>query len=331
MFIAIEGTDASGKSSLCDEISNILAEHGEVLRFHKGRPEEETRLWALREYAIAHELSSFSSQNVVSDRWHWGEVTYAPLKRPHTCVEDSFGLLGIAGWRWVELFMASRGMIQFWLYQPLDVIKARLAYRGDDFVSVEDLEQIIELYAKAAEATCSVLLASPASDSFAEIPDLAQTIIKIAKEKAAEVEKIAAFPEYIGKPAPKVLLIGDQRNGTELTILPFMPINSNSGEYLMTSLTESSWRDVGIVNSEDVSGERMLDLWKTLGTPPIAALGRSAEKRIVDSGIPSSNVYTLPHPQYVKRFHYHDKYEYGAAIERVILGTIQQGDEWLLQ
>ena len=43
------------------------------------------------------------------------------------------------------MFMASRGMAQFWLYQPLDVIQYRLRGRGDDFVSEEDLEVIIEL------------------------------------------------------------------------------------------------------------------------------------------------------------------------------------------
>lgn len=331
MFIAIEGTDASGKSSLCDEIAKQLGETSEVQRLHKGRPEEESRLWALNEYAIHHEKRNFSVETVVSDRWHWGEVTYAPLKRPHTCVEDDFGLLGIAGWRWVELFMASRAMSQFWLYQPLEVIQKRLAGRGDDFVSVDELSVVLGLYSKAAEATCSVLLTSPDADSVDQIPELASQLIKIAESKTSDAAKLSPFKEYIGKPSPRALLVGDQRNGTTYTILPFMPINSNSGEYLMTALTEGTWRDVGIVNSEDLAGERLRELWKCLGLPPVVALGRSAERRIVESGIPRSAVSVVPHPQYVRRFHHRDKEEYGKAIERIINNTVSEGDEWLLQ
>lgn len=332
MFIAIEGTDASGKSSLCDEIARQLGEtNASVQRLHKGRPEEESRLWALNEYAINHETRDFSIETVVSDRWHWGEVTYAPLKRPHTCVDDDFGLLGIAGWRWVELFMASRAMSQFWLYQPLEVIQKRLAGRGDDFVSVEELSVILDLYSKAAEATCSVLLASPSADSVEEIPELASELIKIGEQKTRDAARLTPFKEYIGKPNPRALLVGDQRNGTTYTILPFMPINSNSGEYLMTALTDSTWRDVGIVNSEDLAGHRLKYLWNCLGLPTVIALGRSAEKRIVESGIPSSAVWTVAHPQYVRRFHHRDKEEYGNAIERIINGTMSRGDEWLLQ
>jgi hypothetical protein len=331
MFIAVEGTDASGKSSLCDEIARQLEASAPVQRMHKGRPEEESRKWVLDEYAILHETRDFSDGHVVSDRWHWGEVTYAPLKRPHTCVDDQFGLLGVAGWRWVELFMASRGMVQFWLYQPLEVIQTRLAGRGDDFVSVQDLEVIIKLYSDAAKATCSVLLATPKADSTSEIPELAKSMIEIAKTKTEEVSFLRSFNEYIGKPRPELLLVGDQRNGKTYTILPFMPINSNSGEYLMTALTEETWREVGIVNSEDVAGERLMNLWTSLDCPPIAALGRSAERRIVESGIPRSAVNVIPHPQYVRRFHHHDKAEYGKAIERIMTGTITKGDEWLLQ
>lgn len=330
MFIAIEGTDASGKSSLCEEIAVQLGKTGAVQRRHMGRPEEETRLWVLNEYAIEHETQNFFNDHMVSDRWHWGEVTYAPIKRPHTCLTDSYGLLGVAGWRWVELFMASRGMTQFWLYQPLDIIQKRLESRGDDFVSVDDLATIIELYSKAAAATCAVHTVSPSPESLDEVSSLASSVIATAQEARKTAVRLINFPEYIGKPEPKVLLVGDQRNGKTHTILPFMPINSNSGEYLMTALTEETWRNAGVVNSEDVCGERLRTLWRMLGLPPIVALGRLAEKRITESGIPQSAIDVVPHPQYVKRFHHHDKQEYGMAIERITKNTMSKEDKWLL-
>ena len=155
MFIVIEGADGSGKSSLIAEIkSQIQARFPErsVTEFHKGKPEEETLRWVLNEYAISIEKQDWTSRLAIADRWHWGEVTYAPIKRPHTC-NDSYGLLGRSGWRWVELFLMSRGVAQFWLYQPLEVLIERINSRGDDFVNTDELARVLEYYSFGAGAT----------------------------------------------------------------------------------------------------------------------------------------------------------------------------------
>lgn len=332
MFIAIEGTDASGKTSLCEEVVRQLRERGPVETPHKGRPAEETRRWALHEYAIDIERENFAKKNVVADRWHWGEVTYAPLKRPHTCIEDDYGLLGIPGWRWVEMFMASRGMAQFWLYQPLNVIQSRLRGRGDDFVSEEDLEVIIKLYKKAAFSVHTLeSTLSPKPDSFDDIPKLARYVISVAENAAKRVSHIASFPEYIGSPKPNALLVGDDRNHKDVTILPFMPVNKNSGDYLMSALPETLWREIGIINSDDVFGDRCLDLWEALGEPIVIALGRKAAARLTMFGVPDDDVIVVPHPQYVRRFHHHDRVEYGNAIERFVHIGADKEDKWILR
>jgi thymidylate kinase len=332
MFIAIEGTDASGKTSLCAEVTRQLEARGPVEILHKGRPEEETRKWALCEYAISIERADFAKNHVVADRWHWGEVTYAPLKRPHTCIEDSYGLLGIPGWRWVEMFMASRGMAQFWLYQPLDVIQYRLRGRGDDFVSEEDLEVIIELYKKAAASVHTLAgMITPDPYSIDDVPNVAADIIKTAELAALSVQHLAPFPEYIGSPRPSALLVGDDRNLKDVTILPFMPVNKNSGDYLMSALPDALWREIGIVNSDDVRDDRCIDLWRALGSPTIVALGRKAAARLKMFGISDDDVIVVPHPQYVRRFHHHDRTEYGSAIERCIRIGADKEDKWILR
>ena len=332
MFIAIEGTDASGKTSLCEEVVRQLKERGPVETPHKGRPAEETRRWALHEYAIAIERRNFTEEHIVADRWHWGEVTYAPLKRPHTCVEDEYGLLGIPGWRWVEMFMASRGMAQFWLYQPLDVIQSRLRGRGDDFVSEEDLEVILKLYEKAALSVHTLeAMITPKPNSFDDIPRLAARIIETAEEVAQSVKHLVPFPEYIGAPAPTALLVGDNRNNKDVTILPFMPVDKNSGDYLMSALPKTLWREIGIINSDDVFGDRCMDLWEALGSPTVIALGRKAAVRLKMFGIPDEDVIVVPHPQYVRRFHHHDRVEYGNAIERFIHIGADKEDKWILR
>jgi gluconate kinase len=334
MFIVIEGTDASGKTSLIEAVTNEVKTrfNERVMEFHKGRPDEETRRWVLQEYVTSLEGIDWSRSLAVADRWHWGEATYAPLKRPHTNT-DGFGLLGQSGWRWVELFMQSRGMVQFWLYQPLEVIQARLSTRGDDYVNVDELETILDLYTNAAKHSIYVGI-QPEADSLSAVPELAKYIVDIAAEHAKGAHDVSAvYPEYIGSPRPTALLVGDERNIVkrygEETKLPFMPVDGNSGDFLLRALPDDFWKTVGIVNVNDMRGS-FLDLWVTLGMPPIIALGRNAARGIEKSGIENDKFITLPHPQWVRRFHHADMLEYGVAIKRNATNPTE-GDPWVLQ
>lgn len=310
MFIVIEGTDASGKTSLVDAIVDKLNPH-EVL--HQGRPEELTRWWAINEYAVKISHRNIHARDTVSDRWHWGEITYAPLKRPDTDI-DGFGLLGASGWRWVELLLASRGVAQFWLYQPLDVITARLAKRGDDFVNGSELETILNNYKRAATEALSLGGILQPADGKDELSKTADLVIKVAAARAERAKTLADYPEYIGDPRPDVLLVGDGRNDPDSPVLPFLPINGNSGDYLMSALPSNLWRSVGIVNAGDLYGHSLVSLWDAIGRPRIVALGRMAEREIRSCGLYVNPYTVLPHPQYVRRFHHHDREEYGEAI-----------------
>jgi gluconate kinase len=269
MFIVIEGSDGSGKSSLTDEVARQLVDKYpdfHVTRFHKGRPEEETRRWVLNDWVMSIESIDWFEAIAVADRWHWGEATYAPLKRPHTC-KDAFGLLGVAGWRWTEWFMASRGIAQFWLYQPLDVIKSRVAVRGDDFVKLDELEKIVDLYEQTAlEVLNLTSKLTPRADS-ATIDLLAKHVIYRAEEVADEAKKLAPFGEYIGSPNPKILYIGNW--DTTNSILPCFPAEESPEEALIQSLPDSVWRNVGIVNQSDMSSDRLNSLIKVLGNPKV--------------------------------------------------------------
>lgn len=327
MFIVIEGTDASGKSSLIAEIQKQLGQSVEL--FHKGRPEVESRRWVLDEYAINVSKQYSLDDIYIADRWHWGEITYAPIKRPHTN-KDGFGLLGASGWRWVELFLESRGVAQFWLYQPLEVISKRLQSRGDDFVTPDELEQILRNYRMAAGKTSSYTQLQPSANSLNELEDLAKSVIQIADEKQQSVRKLSRYPGYIGTPNPSVLLVGDKRNDKTITSLPFMPVNSNSGDYLLSCLPSPFWKNIGIINGDDINGKPLDMLWSALGKPRIVALGRMAEKHLISSGFDSTTYNVVPHPQYVRRFHHHDRIEYGAAIERLSTQEPDQGDPWIL-
>lgn len=330
MFIAIEGPDGAGKSSLIQAIKSQFHEETITLH-HKGRPPEETRRCLLMEYAINFQYDNLFDSIHLADRWHWGERTYAPLKRPHTNL-DGYGLLGVAGWRWVELFMQSRGMSQFLLYQKLDVIKERIRSRGDDFVNESELEWVYNAYADASRVAIVAETIMPGPDSFDDLPEFARHMIDVAAKAAEKARFLGRYPQYIGVTRPAVLLVGDKRNITEEygeeTILPFMPVKESSGNYLMSSLPDDLWKNVGIVNGNEIPAEELSALHRDLGCPKVAALGRLAEKSILRTTIHQDDYVTIPHPQYARRFRNSEKESYGLAIQKISKG--EEVPEWEL-
>jgi hypothetical protein len=336
MFIIIEGTDASGKSSLIDAInSEVSARFPErkILSFHKGKPGEETRRWVLNDYVTSIENYDLSDNVIVSDRWHWGEVTYAPLMRAHTD-SDGYGLLGQAGWRWTELFLASRGATQFLLYQPAEVVKSRLARRGDDYVSVSDIDAILDNYVSACGKSIHTAILSPEASSLGDIPKLAKRVVKSALNREIIASDLSRFPRYIGAPNPVAILVGDQRNIVkrygEETKLPFMPVDGNSGEFLLTALPEDSWKYYGILNINEWSADDFDSLMCTLGFPKVIALGRLAEKGLLRAGLSDGTFKVVPHPQFVRRFANSKKEEYGQAIVQLTV-TDSKEHPWILR
>jgi hypothetical protein len=335
MFIAIEGVDGAGKSSLISAIEDeLIKRHPDVriTKHHKGRPPEETRRCLLHEYAISLENEDLFTSTHLADRWHWGERTYAPIKRPHTN-KDGYGLLGIAGWRWVDLFMQSRGMAQFMLFQRLEVVKERVAARGDDFVDLSELETIYKAYIQASKVSTLTETIMPGNSGLDALPDFASHIIDVARAVSVRASFLQEFPQYIGAIRPRVLLIGDHRNVTEEfgdeTILPFMPVNGNSGEFLLSALPEDLWQHVGMVNANEIEPSELTRLYKALGSPMIAALGRSAERIILKTTLHVDDYATIPHPQYVRRFHNSKQHEYGLQIQSI--SKREGAGEWALQ
>lgn len=320
MLIVIEGTDASGKTTLVSEIQKQLNDlfPNNVEFFHKSKPEEMTRRWVLKDYVTSVENFDWTKKIAVADRWHWGEVTYAPLKRPESS-SDGYGLLGVAGWRWVELFLSSRGASQVWLYQPLEVIQKRLSTRGDDYVSVDELDSILSQYRKAASQTATEFTVFyPDENSLNDVPSIASKIINDAYYHVSKVKYLSQFPWYIGRPDPQVLLVGDTRNIKEKygeeTKLPFMPVDGNSGDFLLSALPDKFWKTVGIININDKDVSEVDELWHTLGRPKIIALGRLAERGLRGHGFRDDQYVVLPHPQHVRRFFNSRKLDYGKEI-----------------
>ena len=335
MFIIIEGTDAAGKSTLVEEIKLILCslDSGNPVHvFHKSKPEELTRRWALNDYVLSIENIANSDSLVVADRWHWGESTYAPLKRPDSD-SDGYGLLGAAGWRWTEMFLMSRGAALFWLYQPLEVVTERLNSRGDDYVKSDELGALIDLHEKTVvKSAVFTGKLQPSPNDLNEVAALADMVVDTAQQIRDEVAHLSDMPFYIGAPRPKTLLVGDQRNKNkwygDATALPFIPVDGNSGNFLLGALPDDFWSTTGILNGSELPPEVLRSSWEKLGSPTVIALGRNAQAACKKAEVDVTAV--TSHPQHVKRFYASQQQEYGAAIAALARGVTPNNrtDNW---
>jgi hypothetical protein len=224
-------------------------------------------------------------------------------------------------------------MAQFWLYQNLAVIKERVAARGDDFVNVAELEDIYDAYVGTSHVAILAETIIPGPASIDQLPGFAEHIIDKAQAISQRAAFLREFPRYIGSVSPKILLVGDERNITEEygeeTILPFMPVANSSGSYLMASLPDNLWREVGIVNGSELEPTELKKLHVALGSPRIVALGRRAEAAILRTTIHVDDYVTIPHPQYARRFRSSELEDYGLQIKRISEG--EGAGQWELQ
>lgn len=302
MFIAFEGCDGTGKSSLAGAVAaEIMARDADcsVQEIHCGplkRP-------PLDEYV--HDVADYepnSKLHIVADRWHWGEEVYGPIYR-----EQSAMTLG--QFRWIELWLASRGANVWHVTQPLQRLQSRLAARGEDFLRPEHVELVRDMFTDVAKA--SITHAGDVEPE-GDTSQLVKRIVKKAEYTQGQAAILLDYPSYVGPTLPHTLLVGEKRGGEPpyVTESAFMPVGGNSGEFLLSSLDPTWWRGVGLVNAVE-TGENLTRLIEDLAGPQVLALGRAASDVLLDLDIDHGGV---PHPQYVRRFHNKRKLEYGALV-----------------
>lgn len=306
MFIVLEGCDGTGKSTLAGAVAaEIMGRDPDcsVEEIHRGplkRP-------PLDEYV--HDVADYlpgGLRHIVADRWHWGEEIYGPIYRDKSAMT-------LGQFRWVELWLASRGVDVWHVTQPLDRLQSRLQARGEDFLQADHVDLVRgmfeDLAGKSAVHTGTVM---PDGD----ISLIVKQIVDRAEYTEREIgDRIVRFPSYVGRAVPHTLLVGEKRGGTPpyVTDSAFMAINGNSGDFLLSSLPDDDWwKGVALVNGVE-EGDKLVQLVDELAGPQVVALGRAASDVLLDLDIDHGGV---PHPQFVRRFHNKRKAEYGRMIKQ---------------
>ena len=296
MLIIVEGTDGTGKTTLIGELRELLEERGGAVEvLHRGPPQEHP----LVEYEDAlHGYVPGAGQHVLCDRWHLGELVYAPLYRDGSELGGQRG----AGRRHVELFLQSRGALLVHLTADEDEVHRRLDVRGEDYLKREHVGRTLRAFSDAAKdaLTWRVDVHSPYH------PVSVPSLVTAAHEAEQQAAALAPFWGYIGHPRPDVLLVGDRANALGRQ-LPFLPLNGACSSWLLDALHPWTLR-VGLVNAHE---EDVESLWIALGRPQVVALGREAQHVLRRDLLPHGAV---PHPQYARRFHHRRQTQYAAAI-----------------
>jgi hypothetical protein len=311
MLIIIEGPDGAGKSTLAGRLLVELA-----LRLEQNDDVTECVRVVHRGPPIAHPLTEYegpmlryrpgTGHDVVADRWHLGELVYPDLVGRDTRYDPAVH-------RHVDLFLQSRGALLVGMHPPEDELVRRLEAREPrstfDQITIENAGKVLKRYALGYE------LSGLKAIVFHHEPQVG-TIIAAAERLAYGALRLAPFTTYVGPPTPDVLLFGDTRgvDGKHAhgSTPAFMPYPGTSGHYLLSLLDPNgSWR-VGLANACDVDDP--IALWKTLDEPRVVALGRMASMKLTWAGVPHG---TVPHPQFVRRFHNAAGHLYAVLIRDV--------------
>lgn len=314
VLIILEGPDCAGKSTLAELILRYLFvkyPRDTVELIHRGPPTGHP----LDEYVVPLiDYRPNTRHHIVCDRWHLGEWVY-PIATGRKTYMD------ISTLNYVEMFLASRGALTAILNPGVDAVMTRYRERGDALQS-------------------DTVIRAAVTEYFTEIPQrhalsfstaTADDVVFVAREAEWSARLLTA-QTYVGTPSPQTLLVGDVRGcggGDECKHSchhpaagsAFMPYPGTSGHYLMKSLGGDP-ADVALVNACDV--DDVWQVWQDAYRPHVVALGVRAHKQLDKVKIPHA---TVPHPQFVRRFHHAADAGYGRLIYDVA-GTERNELKW---
>ena len=298
MLIIIEGPDLAGKTTLAELVASTITDslHEPVEVRHCGPLKEHP----LIEYEqVLDDYVPGAGKHIVYDRLHLGELIYGPVKRGESRLTRE-------AYTHVELALARLGAVIATVDAPNTILLERHRDRGESFVTPVELLQVANMYRMLErfipQRSHYVAVSHEAAVQVAAVSQI--------NERLAATTFPYRFGTYIGVPNPRILLLGDRRGPSPTEhARAFVPYPNSSGAYLMRAVSMLAWnRALGIANAceEDIGA-----LWTKLGNPRVVALGRNAQQRCREAELRHG---TVPHPQYMRRFHHEQVDLYGAAI-----------------
>jgi len=247
MLIVIEGVDGSGKSTLASDLSEIIGYENKVTSLHRGVPIDHM----LVEYETAlMPYYPMTGDSVICDRWHIGPDVYGPIKR------GDQGLDPVIKWH-IENYLAAKGALIVYTEMALDGLLDRLNTRGEDYLSLDEVGPVVDLYREVIEKTTL-----PVYKSTTGIHSALDVIARARREEEG-ARQSGAIHSYVGPRRPQELYVGD--SSTEVAYMPFE--GSEAYEIVNKYGVNNNFR-AGFVNCT----EDMARVWDALYNPLVIAI-----------------------------------------------------------
>lgn len=298
MLILVEGPDCVGKTTMVERLQEHMSS---VTKLSRGA----LKSHPLLEYERALDFYEPGvGLNVLCDRWHIGEKIYGPIKRGRSEMDAAMELH-------IDMYLASRGALLVYLDLPEDTLLAR--WDESQYPTRDELVQIRHKYHDAFHHVTPVGTIRVHNEPKLVTDDTIKQIIVHATDLETRATFIGDHPHYVGTVRPKVLLLGEVRGPQQEQhdhAAAFVPYPSTSGHFLLEACPWLTIGFAGIANACEPDHD-VVQLWSELGTPVVCALGQAADRKLHANGVPHGAV---PHPQFVRRFHYGKKHAYGSAI-----------------
>lgn len=138
-IIIVEGVDGSGKSTFVEKLLDTIPWGFDKIKIHRGVP-----VGTVEQEYVDPLLRLRGKEFLVTDRWHVGEMIYGPIYRGESKVkgvwEDN-----------IELYLGMKGAVRVIMAPPIEVVKQRLADRGEDYLKDEHVDEVYDFYKRYAE------------------------------------------------------------------------------------------------------------------------------------------------------------------------------------
>lgn len=152
--LIVEGCDLSGKTTAIEKINKKFKDGFLLKNLYKPSDSKDIRV-----YEQYWKILNFISQNndipiFVLDRFYPSQAVYSYLRGSDDLelreMSDNTGYIAIEE---LDKYCSSRKFLFVLLDTPLDVLKERYAARGDEHISIEDLETLYKRYNEFYEKT----------------------------------------------------------------------------------------------------------------------------------------------------------------------------------
>lgn len=294
MLIVIEGPDKTGKTTLAKAIAEQLGYEYKHFSAPKGSPADEYIDFLLK-----------LKRPTVCDRFHLGELVYGPMFR---------GKAGITPLELVtiERVMRLKQTILIHAVTNMKLANQRLVH-STEHEAVDTRQNIA-----AAQGFARVFPLTNAGPVIRYDGSSLDSINKIVDDLRKIRQSLGTPAKYSGVgtiTGSKVVFVGEQVNkNVTWRNLPFDKGASSQFLFDIFQAAGVPEKAVYVCNADKLTYQEVTNLLHG-GRVTFVTLGKKAARKLNSFGVLH---YELPHPQFVKRFHYNQKESYAAEIREAV-------------